>query len=327
MWYLTQRNGADKYRFLSISVNLDHLTSTNDNIMSWLQVSINATKQIAESVEAVLLSAGALSITLKDAADEPILEPEIGTTPLWENAIITGLFDNAIEQNTLIARLQSELPKSCEILFETLDDKDWTRAWMDNYTAMQFGQRLWVCPWHLDPPDPKAINLRLDPGLAFGTGTHPTTALCLAWLDKNIKQQKNILDYGCGSGILAIAALLLGAEHADGVDIDEQAIIATIDNMKANAVESQLNAMTVKSFQKVEKHQEYDIVLANILSGPLVELAPTLQTYVKKDGDIVLSGILQEQAEATQAAYAQYFEMDEIEIQEDWVLLHGRKIS
>lgn len=295
--------------------------------MSWLQVSINATKQTAESVETVLVSAGSISITFKDAADEPILEPELGTTPLWKNTIITGLFDDTIEQSTLITRLRSELPKSCEIIFETLDDKDWTRAWMDNYTAMQFGERLWVCPWHLEPPDPKAINLRLDPGLAFGTGTHPTTALCLAWLDKNISQQKDILDYGCGSGILAIAAILLGAQHADGVDIDEQAIIATIENTKANDVESQLKAMTVKSFQTIDNQQKYDIVLANILSGPLVELAPTLQTYVKKGGDIVLSGILQEQAEQTQAAYAQYFEMDEIEIEEDWVLLHGRKTN
>ena len=295
--------------------------------MSWLQISINATKQNAMSIEAILLEAGALSVTLKDGADEPILEPEIGSTPLWENAIITGLFDNSIEQNTRIALLQSSLPKSCEILFETLDDKDWTRAWMDNYKAMQFGQRLWVCPWHLEPPDPKAVNLRLDPGLAFGTGTHPTTALCLTWLDKNIDSQKNILDYGCGSGILAIAALLLGALHADGVDIDEQAIIATIENTKANDVESQLEAMTVKQYQSKTDQQKYDVVLANILSGPLVELAPTLQSYVKDGGDIVLSGILQEQAEQTQAAYANYFEMDEITVEGDWVLLHGRKTN
>ena len=295
--------------------------------MSWLQISINATKQTAESVETTLLDAGALSVTLKDAADEPILEPDIGTTPLWKSAIITGLFDNTMEQNTLIDHLRSELPKSCEIAFETLDDKDWSRAWMDNYTAMQFGERLWVCPWHIEPPDPAAINLRLDPGLAFGTGTHPTTALCLTWLDRNITQQDNILDYGCGSGILAIAALLLGAHHADGVDLDEQAIIATIENTRANNVEAQLAAMTVKQFQKNKEPKKYDIVLANILSGPLVELAPILQTYVKPDGDIVLSGILQEQAEETRDAYAQYFEMGDIEIEEDWVLLHGRKIN
>jgi len=295
--------------------------------MSWLQISINATKQTAESVETTLLDAGALSVTLKDAADEPILEPDIGTTPLWKNAIITGLFDNTMQQDALIDHLRSELPKSCEIVFETLDDKDWTRAWMDNYTAMQFGERLWVCPWHIEPPDPAAINLRLDPGLAFGTGTHPTTALCLTWLDRNITQQDKILDYGCGSGILAIAALLLGAHHADGVDLDEQAIIATIENTSANNVEAQLAAMTVKQFEVNGGPKKYDIVLANILSGPLVELAPLLQAYVKPDGDIVLSGILQEQAEETRDAYAQYFEMDDIEIEEDWVLLHGRKIN
>lgn len=295
--------------------------------MSWLQVSVNATKQSTSSVESTLMDAGALSVTIKDAADDPILEPAIGTTPLWENAIITGLFDNTMEQDSLVASLRSALPKNCEVSAETLDDKDWTRAWMDNYKAMQFGKRLWVCPRHLEPPDPAAVNLRLDPGLAFGTGTHPTTALCLTWLDENITQQNNILDYGCGSGILAIAALLLGAHHADCVDIDEQAIIVTVENTKTNNVESKTKAMMVKQFESTENNQKYDVVLANILSGPLIELAPTLQNYVKKDGDIVLSGILQEQATQTKQSYARYFEMDDIKVEDDWVMLHGRKLN
>lgn len=295
--------------------------------MSWLQISISTSKSSAESIEDTLLQSGALSVTLKDAADEPILEPDIGTMPLWNNAIIIGLFENPTEQKTLIDSIRSQLPENCQLVAESLDDQDWTRAWMDNYQSMRFGERLWVCPWHVEPPDPSAINLRLDPGLAFGTGTHPTTALCLAWLDKNITQQNTLLDYGCGSGILAIAALLLGVKSADCVDIDEQAIIATLDNAKANKVESRIKTATVKQFQNKQPNQQYDVVMANILSGPLIELAPTLQSHVKKEGDIVLSGILQEQAEATRTAYEQYFKMDEIQIEEDWVLLHGHKLN
>jgi len=293
--------------------------------MSWLQISITTDKSTAQSVEDILLRSGALSVTLKDAADEPILEPEIGSTPLWNNAVITGLFENPSEQEILIDSIRSRLPENCRLMTELLDDQNWTRAWMDNFQSMQFGDRLWVCPWHIEPPDPSAINLRLDPGLAFGTGTHPTTALCLKWLDRNIDSQSMLLDYGCGSGILAIAALLLGAKRADCVDIDEQAITATLENARANNVEPLVNALTVRQFQSRQQNQEYAVVMANILSGPLIKLAPTLQAYVIKGGDIVLSGILREQAEQTRAAYAQYFEMDDIQAEDDWVLLHGRK--
>ena len=293
--------------------------------MSWLQISITATKHSAEAVEELLLRSGAVSVTLKDAADEPILEPDIGSTPIWNNAIITGLFENRSEHESLTNLLRSQLPAHSELSIAVLDDQDWTRAWMANYKSMQFGTRLWVCPWHIEPPEPSAVNLRLDPGLAFGTGTHPTTALCLSWLDKKIENQNSLLDYGCGSGILAIAALLLGAEQADCVDIDQQAILATIENAKANNVESKINTLLVKQFLKEKQDPTYDVVLANILSGPLVALAPTLQTYVKNGGDIVLSGILLEQAEQTQQAYAKYFDMDDMQTQDDWVLLHGRK--
>lgn len=292
--------------------------------MSWLQISITTDRGDASAIEDTLLEQGALSVTLKDAADEPILEPDIGTTPIWQHAIVTGLFERPDDEASLLQRIRTALPENSQLSTEQLDDQNWTRAWMDDYQAMQFGERLWVCPWHIDPPDDSAVNLRLDPGLAFGTGTHPTTSLCLSWLDKNINTQQTLLDYGCGSGILAIAALLLGAEHADCVDIDEQAIIATNDNARANHVETRINALSVEQFRKTAEKQ-YDIVVANILSGPLVELAPTLQAHVAPGGEIVLSGILQEQAEQTRQAYQAFFEMSDIVSEEDWVLLHGRK--
>ncbi|MFV2004739.1 MAG: 50S ribosomal protein L11 methyltransferase, partial [Gammaproteobacteria bacterium] len=180
---------------------------------------------------------------------------------------------------------------------------------------------------HIEPPQPEAINLRLDPGLAFGTGTHPTTSLCLRWLDQNITDQQNLLDYGCGSGILAIAACLLGVEHADGVDIDPQALIATHDNANTNQVDDKIKTWLPEDFQQsgTAVNSQYDVVMANILSGPLAELAPTLAAHTKTDGNVVLSGILKEQAKSVLETYSEFFEMDEPEFEEDWVLLHGRK--
>ncbi len=200
---------------------------------------------------------------------------------------------------------------------------------MEHFHAMQFGERLWVCPLHIEPPEPEAINLRLDPGLAFGTGTHPTTSLCLRWLDQNIglnsKAQENILDYGCGSGILAIAACMLGVNHADGVDIDPQALVASQNNAETNKVREKITSWLPDDYQKHHAETQYDIVIANILSGPLAELAPKLAGHTKTNGDIVLSGILKEQAESVRHAYCAFFEMDAPVYEEDWVLLHGIK--
>ncbi|HEB81945.1 MAG TPA: 50S ribosomal protein L11 methyltransferase, partial [Gammaproteobacteria bacterium] len=198
-----------------------------------------------------------------------------------------------------------------------------TRAWMDHFHAMAFGNRLWVVPLHIDPPEPQAVNLRLDPGLAFGTGTHPTTSLCLRWLDSNITDQTTLLDYGCGSGILAIAACMLGVKQADGVDIDPQALSATQDNAEVNQVSKQIHCYLPEEYNKQHADTQYDIVMANILSGPLAELAPTLATHCRSGGDIVLSGILEEQAHNVLDAYAEYFSMDAPVVDGDWVLLHG----
>ncbi len=293
--------------------------------MSWIQVAITTTRQHADEIEDRLVALGAVSVTLKDAEDKPILEPAPGEIRVWENTIVTGLFDAEQDKDQLRSQLDQHLNVPTDkIRFEALEDQDWSRAWMDHYHAMQFGSRLWVCPWHLPPPDANAINLRLDPGLAFGTGTHPTTALCLRWLDAHIQQQHRLLDFGCGSGILAVAALLLGVEHADGVDIDEQALLASRANADANQVSERLALFSSSDFAKRSAAQNsYDVVVANILSGPLVELAPMLAQCVKPQGDIVLSGILREQADTVSDAYSEYFEMDPAQFEEDWVMLHG----
>ncbi len=298
--------------------------------MSWLQIAINTTKDNAELAEDCLFSAGAQTVTLTDAADQPILEPGVNEVPIWNAVIITGLFSFENNQQTLLDLINhclTDIDYTCNT--EILEDQNWTRAWMDHYHAMQFGERLWVCPLHLEPPEPEAINLRLDPGLAFGTGTHPTTSLCLRWLDQNIlahgKAQANLLDYGCGSGILAIAACMLGTIHADGVDIDPQALIATHNNAETNQVKQKIKTFLPEDFQKQHSNTKYDIVVANILSGPLGELAPMLANHTKTNGDIVLSGILREQAESLIDIYSEYFKMDKPVFEEDWVLLHGVK--
>ena len=298
--------------------------------MGWLQISINTTKNHAEIAEDCLFSAGAQTVTLTDAADQPILEPGPEETPVWNNVIITGLFSLEENQQTLLDRIEQCLTGvdfSCDA--QILEDQNWTRAWMDHFQAMQFGQRLWVCPLHMDPPEADAINLRLDPGLAFGTGTHPTTSLCLRWLDQNVldshNKQSTLLDYGCGSGILAIAACMLGIDHADGVDIDPQALTATHDNAETNQVRDKIETFLPDNYQKQHAGTQYDIVVANILSGPLAELASMLADHTKAGGDIVLSGILREQAEPLIETYSQFFNMDNPVFEEDWVLLHGAK--
>lgn len=294
--------------------------------MNWLQIAINTTKDHAEHAENCLFSAGAQTVTLTDAADQPILEPGVNEIPLWNAVIVTGLFNFDNNQQSLLDNIKicmADVTYSCSA--EILEDQNWTRAWMDHYHAMPFGGRLWVCPLHIEPPEPTAINLRLDPGLAFGTGTHPTTSLCLHWLDQNIKTQGTLLDYGCGSGILAIAACMLGTQRADGVDIDPQALLATHSNAEINHVDNKIKTYLPEDFQKQHSKTQYDIVVANILSGPLAELSATLAGHTKTHGHIVLSGILKEQAESVLEAYGNFFTMDTPKFEEDWVLLHGTK--
>jgi ribosomal protein L11 methyltransferase len=293
--------------------------------MPWIQLSFFTHKNSSDKAELALLDAGALSVTFRDAEDNPILEPGPGETPLWEDIILTGLFDADVDTESLKEKIKSELGNSLALKIEPLEDKDWVRAWMDDYKPMQFGERLWVCPKHLPPPNPHGINLMLDPGLAFGTGTHPTTALCLQWLDAHSVSGKQIIDFGCGSGVLAIAALLLGASHCDGVDIDPQAITASLDNAQANNVADKLNLYLPKEFAEKANTRTYDLVLANILAGPLTELAEQLSGYCKTGGEIVLSGILESQANKVVEAYSPWFELEPVAVQDEWIRVTGKK--
>ena len=292
--------------------------------MSWLEYSIQTDKGHAEQTELAMTNAGALSVTVTDAADQPILEPAPGDTPVWDDLIITGLFERPpLSQQTLMQLAQDAgLPSTDPINVTELAEQQWTRTWMDHFKPMSFGQRLWVCPHDMQAPDPDAINLRLDPGLAFGTGTHPTTELCLRWLDGHINHQQSLLDYGCGSGILAIAALLLGVPRAWAIDNDEQALIASRDNAANNHVADRITTLLP---EQLAADATVDVCVANILAAPLMSLASHLANRVNTNGQIVLSGILVEQAEEVSKHYQPWFIMKEAVSKDGWVLLQGQR--
>lgn len=289
--------------------------------MPWIQLKIAATADSADHISDRLTAVGALSVTMQDNADTPVLEPLPGETPLWGETQVIGLFDANVDTQRIVQLMASEL-STTHHQFEALEDKDWVRAWMEHYKPMQFGTRLWVVPTGYEIDEPDSVQLLLDPGLAFGTGTHPTTALCLEWLDGLDLSGKTILDYGCGSGILAIAAIKLGATQAWGVDIDPQALIASKDNAVRNEVD--LNNFKL-SYPNALKNFQADVVAANILSGPLRELASAIAECCRPGGQLVLSGILEEQAAGVAETYANWFDMDDITSLDGWVRLTGRK--
>jgi ribosomal protein L11 methyltransferase len=288
--------------------------------MPWLQLTFYSTKEKAENLADILSEAGAAAVTMQDAADQPLYEPPPGATPLWQLTNVVGLFaedadDNAIVQQ-IKAQWQGEFP---DYRSEILQDQDWERVWMDDFKPMRFGDRLWIVPsWH-EAPASDAVNIMLDPGLAFGTGTHPTTRLCLEWLDGHVITGKRVIDYGCGSGILALAAALLGARSVIGVDNDPQALVATLDNASRNGVRIQVY------LPKEVPQEPVEVLMANILAGPLIELAPRLSALVVPGGEIALSGILPEQAEAVSAAYSEWFVMQAPVEQDGWIRLEGIK--
>lgn len=290
--------------------------------MAWLQLRLAITPEQAASYEDVLLECGAVSVTFMDAEDQPIFEPELGTTPLWKNTHLLALFEEDTSADQLLFFLVQSLGKLPEYELEMLADQDWERSWMDNFKPLCFGKRLWIVPSWCDAPDPNAVNLLLDPGLAFGTGTHPTTALCLEWLDKYMLEAVDVIDFGCGSGILAIAALLLGANKVVATDIDPQALEATVDNAKRNHIETKC----LETYLPEKMPDETaDIVLANILAGPLVTLAPKLAMLTRTNGWICLSGILEEQAVEVCSAYEMYFNLSPIAVKEGWVRITGQR--
>ena len=287
--------------------------------MPWIQLRINTTNDLAEQISEQLEESGAVSVTFQDTYDNPVFEPLPGETKLWGNTDVIGLYD----AQTDIAELQAILNlDQYSYKIEQLEDKDWEREWMDNFHPMQFGKRLWICPSWRDIPDPNAVNVMLDPGLAFGTGTHPTTALCLTWLDSLDLNNKIVIDYGCGSGILAIAALKLGAERVIGIDIDPQAIQASRDNAERNNVSQKIELYLA---QDLPDNLQADVVIANILAGPLKELAPQISKLVKTDGKLGLSGILANQSQSVCEAYKSQFELDPVIEQEEWCRITGKK--
>lgn len=292
--------------------------------MPWLQLKFSTTQDHVDPISDWMMELGALSLTYQDAEDNPILEPLPGETPLWEDLIVSALFDAECNTQRVLQQIeQSEYSRQIQNpVFEQLEDKDWERAWMDNFHPMQFGNRLWIVPsWH-EPPEPEAINILLDPGLAFGTGTHPTTALCLEWLDSAEVAEKAVLDYGCGSGILAIAAAKLNAREVTAIDIDPQALVATRDNMQRNHI---AKSSITTGMPEIAEGQQYDLVMANILAGPLKELSSSIAEKVRPGGVLVLSGLLAQQAEEISQCYEKWFNMKPAVAKEDWIRLEGVK--
>ncbi|TMP56214.1 50S ribosomal protein L11 methyltransferase [Pseudoalteromonas sp. S1612] len=291
--------------------------------MAWIQIRINANAATADAVSDLLMEAGSASVTFIDAKDTPIYEPKIGTVVFWADTTVIGLFEANYDMNAVVALLKrhDELKDNLVYKIEQLEDKDWEREWMDNFHPIQFGEKLWICPSWRDIPDPDAVNVLLDPGLAFGTGTHATTALCLKWLESQDLSGKTVVDFGCGSGILGIAAIKLGAERMIGIDIDPQALEASLDNANRNGVADKLEVYLP------ENQPEFtaDIVVANILAQPLRELHSVILGLLKPGGKIAMSGILEEQAKSVADIYAPFIELDEIAIEGDWTRVSGIK--
>ena len=291
--------------------------------MPWLEANLTVDKARAPLIELLFENLGAAAVTLGDAGDEPMLEPGPGETPLWQATRITGMFSGDTDPDALRSAINQALAAdvSRSLALAWLDDRDWERAWMDRFEPMRFGDRLWIRPSGREVLQEDAVIVDLDPGLAFGTGTHPTTALCLTWLDRHAVQGKTVIDFGCGSGVLAIAALKLGARHAIAVDHDPQAVLATRDNAARNSVADRIEVVHSEDFVA----QAADVVLANILANILIGLAPQIQGLVRPGGQLVMSGILHPQADEVARAYARQIDLEPPEISDDWVLLHGRK--
>lgn len=292
--------------------------------MPWQEISISVAREATEAAELALEQLGALAITLQDDSDNPVLEPGPGLTPLWPTVHVRGLFDEGIERKLVLAALRAVpgADRPDRVRWRTIADQDWERAWMDRFAPMKFGKHLWIVPGGMKiPHSPENVEIRLDPGLAFGTGTHPTTAMCLEWLDYADIRARSVVDYGCGSGVLGIAAALKGAAGVVCVDNDPQALEATRDNAARNGVLHLVQCLRPEQFSTIRA----DVVLANILAAPLVVLAPRLLDSLHCDGFLVLSGILEEQAKQVVAAYEQYLHSMSLKTVDGWVRLCGTR--
>lgn len=299
--------------------------------MPWLELQLTLDAASQPRAEAALEELGALSVTLMDAdADTPdeaaILEPGVGETPLWSSLVLLALFEADADRDRMLRTLHDALPQlpPDHVAFREVADQAWERAWMDRYQPMQFGRRLWIYPWNIDPaPERNSdVVVRLDPGLAFGTGTHPTTALCLEWLDAVQLDGRGVVDYGCGSGVLVIAALKLGAAHAVGIDNDPQALAASRDNASRNGVDDRLQLFLPDAVPAIQG----EVLVANILAGPLHELAPRLAVLCRPGAAFALSGILAGQETTLEPRYRDCGFVDLHTTQRDgWIRIDGRR--
>ncbi|ALN82419.1 50S ribosomal protein L11 methyltransferase [Lysobacter antibioticus] len=302
--------------------------------MPFLELTLRCSEAEQPRYEAALDDVGSLAVTMLDADadtgnEHAILEPGVGETPLWQSIVLSALFPHDADALVILAALESFDPglEWTQVRFRQVEDQDWERAWMDQYEPLQFGRRTWIVPWNHELPAgadaADAAVVRLDPGLAFGSGTHPTTSLCLQWLDaladEGALADRSVLDFGCGSGILALAALKLGAAHAVGVDNDPQAVIATHDNAERNDVAERIEVHLPQD----EPAATYPVVVANILASALVALADTLAARVAPGGRIALSGILAGQEDEVLARYAADFERLRADRLEDWMRVTG----
>jgi ribosomal protein L11 methyltransferase len=290
--------------------------------MPYLALSLDLGDRDAEAVESLCFDAGALSVTLSDCGDDAVLEPAPGEVRLWPATRVQALFAAADASPALVRRIATGLDIDAgDIAVQAIADRAWEREWLRDFHAMRFGRRLWICPQHEQVDADDAIVVQLDPGLAFGTGTHASTALCLTWLDGNLRAGERVIDYGCGSGILGIAAVRLGASNAQCFDIDPQALTACRENAARNGVANAVQVIT----QAEQLAGGVDVLMANILAGTLIELAPALAMRLRTGGRIVLAGILQDQARAVTAAYAPWFDIAPAGHREEWVALAGKR--
>jgi len=295
---------------------------TSASAPDWLNLQLTVAEELVDSTEELLFNLGASAVSLLDAADHPLHEPAPGELPMWPRVLVQALFGGqcsiALISETLVSN--GLLDSATAMEWSTLPNQDWTRAWMDRYQPMRFGKDLWICPSHLEPAPDWSTVIRMDPGLAFGSGTHPTTALCLNWIDAFGISGKSLIDFGCGSGVLAIAAALKGAEQVVAVDHDPQALTATRDNAHRNGVTDRIQTLLPPAFdQLMPEGKTVDVVLANILAAPLINLSARLSGLVADGGALVLSGILPEQADAVAAAYAKFDAFPAVDEHEGWV--------
>jgi ribosomal protein L11 methyltransferase len=290
--------------------------------MNFYEIEFPLASLNSDAVEAALLEVGACSITFVDRADEPILEPKPGEIRLWSDTLVRALFQESSDAAVNLGRLSTLLgPQVQSARVRPVKDQVWERAWLTGWKSMRFGRRLWVMPRAAEAPaESDAVVVRLDPGLAFGTGTHPTTALCLQVLDSLPIAGRTVIDYGCGSGILGIAALKLGATHVTAVDLDHQALLATRDNAKRNAVAASITVQGIEAPLRA-----CFVVMANILAGPLIELAPKLTAACQSEGHLLLSGLLKTQAYALKAAYSPGFDMVRVIERDEWCCIYARR--